>query len=223
MAEMTNARVNQLLSQEASISIGNIVIRNWSFHSELSDQLTLLPYHSVLCKSGNFKTMSDLLSTLNKAITFYSTLYMRLDKDYFNKKQCQFVIEQMEKIQGFKLDLNKLQSTDYQIIGCSAYKLEKVMLQCALSMYEYLHIAASMHCMTINTICSTYVYFVDISGKKFVHQSIDQDKKYLHKLYDKDDQSKISALIILDSMINHYYSAKKKYDVLTSQYAVKSK
>lgn len=217
--------INSILNREAAICIGDILIRNWSFQSELTDYMMFLPYYSILSNGSNFKTMNDLSDTLRQAVVLYTKLYNQFTNKYFPLDRCQRVINRIESQQGYKLDLNKLHSADYKEINKFASDLAYMMIKFSKGIYELLHVATDVHCMQIDTICKIYQYFEITPSVKYKisHQNVVHDKEYLHRLCaDKDTEIKPSALIILDSLVEHYYSTKEKYNVLTGQYMAES-
>lgn len=221
LTALTDEQIDNILNREAAICIGDILIRNWSFQSELTDYMMFLPYHSMLLNGSNFKTMNDLSDTLKQAVALYTKLYNQFTNKYFSLDRCQRVINRVESQQGYKLDLNKLHSANQKEISRFAYDLAYVMIEFSRNIYEWLHVATDVHCMRIDTICKTYQYFEITPNVKYKisHQDIDHDKEYLHRLCaDKDTEIKSSALTILDSLVEHYYSAKEKYNILTGQY-----
>ena len=221
LTTLSDEQLNSILNREATICIGDILIRNWSFQSELTDYMMFLPYHSMLLNGSNFKTMNDLSDTLKQAVALYTKLYNQFTNKYFSLDRCQRVINRVESQQGYKLDLNKLHSANQKEISRFAYDLAYVMIEFSRNIYEWLHVATDVHCMRIDTICKTYQYF-EITPNvryKISHQDIGHDKEYLHRLCaDKNSEIKPSALTILDSLIEHYYSTKEKYNALTGQY-----
>lgn len=225
LTTLTDEQINSILNREAAICIGDILIRNWSFQSELTDYMMFLPYHSMLLNGSNFKTMNDLSDTLKQAVVLYTKLYNQFTKKYFPLDRCQRVINRIESQQGYKLDLNKLHAADYKEISQFAYDLAFTMIEFSKNIYEWLHVATDVHCMRIDTICKVYQYFemTPNTRYKISHQDIAHDKEYLHRLCaDKDTEIKPSALIILDSLVEHYYSTKEKYNALTGQYIAES-
>ena len=220
---ITDNQINDKLQQESVISIGSIILKNWEFQYELSDRIKLVPFYSIFTQNGNFRTMSELNSSLKKACNLLEKLYASVNKSFFNEQQCQFVITKMVQNGGLRINQNKLSSAgSLKNIEISAYKLERQMLKCVLSFYDYLEIASKMKCMSLNEICKTFVYFEDISSnnQKSKHKSIEADKKFLHQLSHGDE--KPSAIIIKDSIVEQYYKTKQLYDSITSQYAIKS-
>lgn len=222
---LTDEQINSILNREAAICIGDILIRNWSFQSELTDYMMFLPYHSMLLNGSNFKTMNDLSETLKQAVALYTKLYNQFTKKYFPLDRCQRVINRIESQQGFKLNLNRLHSANQKEISRFAYDLAYVMIEFSRNIYEWLHVATDVHCMRIDTVCRVYQYFETTPSvkNKISHQDIDHDKEYLHRLCaDKNSEIKPSALAILDSLVEHYYSTKEKYNALTGQYIAES-
>lgn len=220
---ITDNQINDKLQQESVISIGSIILKNWEFQYELSDRIKLVPFYSIFTRNGNFRTMSELNSSLKKACNLLEKLYALVNKSFFNEQQCQFVITKMVQNEGLRINQNKLSSAgSLKNIEISAYKLERQMLKCVLSIYDYLEIASKMKCMSLNDICKSFVYFEDISdsNQRSLHKDIDADKDFLHQL--SSDSEKPSAIIIKDSVVEQYYKTKQLYDSITSQYASES-
>ena len=106
LAALTDEQIDNILNREAAICIGDILIRNWSFQSELTDYMMFLPYHSMLLNGSNFKTMNDLSETLKQAVALYTKLYNQFTTKNFHLYRCQRVINRIESQQVFKLNLN---------------------------------------------------------------------------------------------------------------------
>ena len=107
---ITDNQINDKLQQESVISIGSIILKNWEFQYELSDRIKLVPFYSIFTRNGNFRTMSELNSSLKKACNLLEKLYASVNKSFFNEQQCQFVITKMVQNEGLRINQNKLSS-----------------------------------------------------------------------------------------------------------------